>query len=50
MVYPFDADIDPYPACKEWKTWRNHYDILVSGWDWSEMNCPWRKCDDCDDD
>jgi len=50
MVYPRDSDIEPYPACKEWKVWINQYDIRVAGWDWAEMNCPWRQCDDCDED
>jgi len=49
MVYPRNSDIDPYPACKEWKVWINQYGVRVAGWDWSENNCPWRKLDDCDD-
>ena len=50
MVRPRDPDIEPYPVCKKWKTWINPYGIRVTGWEWSELNCPWRQCRNCDDD
>jgi hypothetical protein len=46
MVYPDDDDIDPYPACRAWK-WD---DEDGCSWDWSELNCPWKQCPDCDND
>ena len=39
MVYPNDAEVDPYPACRAWK-WD---DDDGWGWDWSELNCPWKQ-------
>ena len=39
MVYPRDAEIEPYPACKAWK-WDTDDGW---GWDWSELNCPWKQ-------
>ncbi len=37
-------DTDPYPVCKAWK-WdaEDGWD-----WDWSEFNCPWKQCHNCD--
>jgi hypothetical protein len=39
MVYPHDNETDPYPVCRAWK-WSSDDGW---GWDWSEMNCPWRR-------
>jgi hypothetical protein len=46
MAYPLFSDVDPYPACRAWK-WDDE-----DGWDWnwSELNCPWKQCPDCNDD
>ena len=46
MVYPEYDDVDPYPVCRAWK-WD---DEDGWGWDWSELNCPWKQCPECDDD
>jgi hypothetical protein len=46
MAYPLFGDVDPYPACRAWR-WDDE-----DGWDWnwSEMNCPWKQCPDCNND
>lgn len=50
MIYPKYDDDGPYPACKVWKCWPDDGGGIECGWEWSELNCPWKQCHDCNDD